>query len=229
MTIKRLSLYWLAALAVAGLLYAASHLRNLPSLSQLIRPAPSIAVREERAKAHFLREHPGEQPLNVAIGEAAVRLYKAKPMGKFVLGLGADDKGNDCSDFVKCCVDEGLGLKARFKRGSPDHVIGDSLRYQYDFTWDHAQALLPGDIVAVKHSPWYEPYPGACWHVGIIGADGMVCDFVKLKSWGEPRYGRHKLEWFVQHAGGPDEVLVRRLLPEYRYRLREICERRFTG
>jgi len=212
-------------LVAAGMLFAvAQYLRNLPSLSLLIRPAPSMAVREARAKARFAREHPGADPLNVAIGKAVIRLYKARPMGRFVLGLGWDDKGNDCSDFVKCCVDEGLGLRARFKRGSPDHIIGDSLRYQYDIAWDHAQPLLPGDIISVKHSPWYEPYPGACWHVGIIGADGMVYDFVKLKSWPQARYGRNKPEWFVQHSQGLSEVIVRRLLPEYRYRLWAIGE-----
>jgi len=143
-------------------------------------------------------------------------------MGKFVLGLGWDDRGNDCSDFVKCCVDEGAGLKARFKRGSDRHLIGDSFRVQYEFCWDHTAPLLPGDAVSVKHSPWYDSYPGACWHVGIIGADGMVYDFVKLKRWPTARYGRTKLAWFVRHAQGPNEVVVRRLLPEYRYRLADI-------
>jgi hypothetical protein len=213
-------------LVAAGLVYAvAQYVRNLPSLSLIVRPAPSMIEREARARERFVREHSGEEPLNVAIGEAVVRLHQAKPMGKFVLGLGWDDRGNDCSDFVKCCVDEGLGLGARFKRGSPDHLIGDSLRVQYDLAWDRRQSLLPGDIVSVKHSPWYDPYPGACWHVGIIGADGMVYDFVKLKSWKEARYGRNKLAWFVRHAQGPSEVIVRRLLPEYRYRLRELKER----
>jgi hypothetical protein len=210
----------LIGLVIVGLAAGvALYLRQVPTISPVIHPPASMAVREREAKARFVAEHPGEQPLNVAIGEAAMRLYKAKPMGKFVLGLGWDDKGNDCSDFVKCCVDEGLGYQARFKRNSDRHIIGDSLRYQYDLYWDHSTPLLPGDIVAVRHSPWYDPYPGACWHVGITGADGQVYDFVKLKRWPTARYGRNSLTWFTRHAPGPQDVLVRRLLPEYRYRL----------
>lgn len=221
------SLRWVALSVVAGtlLLGAVLYLRNLPTVSPTIHPPATIAMREQRARARFAREHPDGQPLNVAIGRAAVRFHETKPMGKFVLGLGWDDRGNDCSDFVKCVVDEGIGLKARFKRDSDRHLIGDSYRYQYDFYWDRAAPLLPGDIVSVQHSPWYDPYPGACWHVGIIGADGMVYDFVKLKRWKEARYGRNKLEWFVRHAQGKGEVLVRRLLPEYRYRVWEIEQR----
>ncbi len=205
----------IVALAAGVALYP----RRTPTVSPLVHPPASMAVRERQAQERFLREHPGEQPLNVAIGEATIRLYRAKPMGKFVLGIGWDDRGNDCSDFVKCCVDEGLGLKARFKRGSDRHIIGDSLRFQCDLYWDHRTPLLPGDIVTVRHSPWYDPYPGACWHVGIIGADGQVYDFVKLKRWPTARYGRNALDWFVRHAPGPQDVLVRRLLPEYRYGL----------
>lgn len=215
---RRVSLTITAAIILVGLAAGAVLLvRRVPTVSPIVHPPLSMAVREQRAKARFLREHPGQQPRNVAIGRAAMALHAARPMGKFVLGLGADDKGNDCSDFVNCAIDEGLGFKARFKRRSDRHVIGNSLRVQYEFFWNHKTPLLPGDGVTVRHSPWYDPYPGACWHMGIVGADGYVYDFVKLKIWNEPKYGRHELAWFVQHAPGPQDVLVRRLLPEYRY------------
>lgn len=210
----------LPLLLLAGLaLGAAGYLRTVPSVGRLMRSEASMAEREQRAKAHFLREHPGEQPLNHEIGQAALRLYRERPMGRFVLGIGWDDKGNDCSDFVNCVVDEGVGVGGRLERGSKDHLIGDSMWYFDEFPWDHQSPLLPGDIITIRHSPWYDPYPGACWHVGILGSDGMVYDFVKLKRWKEARYGKNKVEWFVRHAQGANEVYVRRLLPEYRYRV----------
>ena len=36
---------------------------------------------DQVARRHFLRDHPGEKPLNDEIGRAAVALHKAKPMG----------------------------------------------------------------------------------------------------------------------------------------------------
>jgi hypothetical protein len=193
--------------------------RRSARVGPVIYAPAAMAEREAKARARFLREHPGEQPLNVAIARAAVEFYKTRPMGKFILGIGPDDIGNDCSDFAKSAVDEGLGLRARFKRGSDRHLIGDDLRYQYEFAWDHASDLLPGDTLIVEHSPWYEPHPDTCRHVGVIGTDGYVYDFVKLKVWKEARYGRHALAWFVRNSPGPAQVWVRRLLPEYRYRL----------
>lgn len=186
-----------------------------------LRPSP-LALTEAAARGRFLREHPGEKPLNHQIGGAAVALYKTKPMGKFVLGLGYPDNGNDCSDFVACAIDEGLGVKARFKRHSRRHLVAQDWRYFESFNWDRSTPLLEGDTLAVAHSPWYAPYPGACWHVGIIGSDGMVYDFVKLKRWAGPRYGRHCVDWFVRHATGRDQIVIGRLRPLYRYRLADI-------
>lgn len=182
-------------------------------------PRPPSPLTEAAARERFLREHPGEKPLNHQLGQAAVALYKAKPMGKFVLCVGYPDNGNDCSDFVACAIDEGLGVKARFKRHSTRHLIAQDLRYFTSFYWQRSTPLLPGDSIAVAHSPWYAPYEGACWHVGIIGSDGMVYDFEKLKSWPGPRYGRHSLAWFTHNATGARDIIVTRLRPQYRYRL----------
>lgn len=177
---------------------------------------------ETYARERFAREHPGEKPLRLVIGETAERFYRARPMGKFVLSLRWGQWGNDCSDFVECVVDEALGVGARFKRGSQQHLVGTGARFFGDVPWDRVSPLLPGDILAVAHSPWYRPYEGANWHVGIVGADGQVYDFVKLKRWPEARYGRNSVRWFVRHATGPDEVTVGRLRPEYCYKLREV-------
>ena len=169
------------------------------------------------ARARFLREHPGEQPLNHAIGRAAQRFHRTRPMGAFVLGLTTP--GNDCSDFCAACVDEGLGVGARFNRGSTQHLLGERPDLFETFWWRPGFVLLPGDQLAVAHSPHYEPYPGACWHVGIVGADGWVYDFSKLRRWRAPRYGRHEAAWFLQHSRGHHEALVERLHWRYRYRV----------
>ena len=50
----------------------------------------------------------------------------------------------------------------------------------------------------------------------------MVYDFVKLKGWKEARYGRQKVEAFVRHVSGPDQISITRLRPEYRYRLLDL-------
>jgi len=185
------------------------------------RTAPSSTL-DAVARAHFLREHPDEKPLNHRIGQAAASLYRSRPMGRFVLCITTPDVGNDCSDFVACVIDEGVGAKARFRRNSQRHLIAQNPRYFDSFMWDRRTPLLPGDSLAVAHSPWYAPYEGACWHVGIIGSDGMVYDFVKLRSWKEARYGRHPVEWFVRNVKEPREVCVMRLRPEYRYLMQAI-------
>lgn len=212
---------WLvAALLVVGL--AAYWGRDLPRQCWFLRRPPA-PLREQEMRQRFEREHPGEKPLNWRIGEAALALHRTKPMGKFVLGLSWPDTGNDCSDFVACVVDEGLGAKARFKRHSNRHLVAQNPHYFESFSWDRRTPLLPGDALGVAHSPWYQPYPGACWHVGIVGSDGMVYDFVKLKRWSGPRYGRVRPEWFVRHCPRPQDISVTRLLPQYRYRLAEIA------
>ena len=209
-----LGLAGLAALAALGWLLCQRHRGHPPIMSQ--------AQLGAYARARFLREHPGEQPLSRAIGAAAVRFHRARPMGKFRLSLQPGVWGNDCSDFVECAVDEGLGVRARFKRGSGLHLAGTDNRYFGYGWWDRTSPLRPGDVVSVAHSPWYEPYEGANWHIGVVGSDGMVHDFVKLRRWREARYGRHTPQWFARHSPGPRSVLIGRLRPEYDYLLQPV-------
>jgi hypothetical protein len=168
---------------------------------------------ETWAREKFLREHPNEKPLNWAIGEVAMRFYRNKPMGKFVLHK------NDCSDFVECVIDEALGAKARFKRGSNVHLIGERAGVFDYWYWEPGQAVQVGDVIHVWHSPWYAPQPNTIGHVGILGADGKVYDFVKLRRWRKARYARHEFDWFVRHSLKPQEVVIGRLKPVYRYRV----------
>jgi len=171
---------------------------------------------ETWAREKFLVEHPHEKPLNWAIGAVAERFYRNQPMGRFVL------HENDCSDFVECVIDEALGAKARFKRGSDEHLIGEragALDYWY---WEPGQVVQPGDVIHVRHSPWYPPRENSIGHVGVIGTDGKVYDFVKLKQWRQARYARNEFDWFVRHSRGPGEVIIGRLRPEYRYRVKKL-------
>lgn len=172
---------------------------------------------EQWARAQFMRRHPRERPLNWAIAEAAMRFHETKPMGRFVLGLTPGEWGNDCSDFVECAIDEGLGVGARFSRNSDDHIYGRDPRLWDRFYWRPDITVQPGDLVSIRHSPWYAPHDDACWHVGIIGADGMVYDFTKLRSWKEPRYGRNDFDWFVRHSLSDQQVIIWRLAAKYRY------------
>ena len=177
--------------------------------------APVTFLDEAAAKAAFARRFPGRRPLNEAIGDAAVRFHAQQPMGKFVLGLSTP--GNDCSDFVACCVDEGLGVKARFRRGSQTHLLGERWSLFEIHRYTVGMKLLPGDELAVRHSPWYAPSRRACWHVGIVGSDGLVYDFVKLRRWKQARYGRNKPDWFVRQSLGVGQCEVFRLHWRYRY------------
>lgn len=192
----------------------------LSARRELRHPPPPIreVTFETWARQQFLANHPGEKPLNWAIGRVAVEFHRSQPMGKFVLGLTPGQWGNDCSDFVACIVDEGLGVGARFNRGSQEHVHESSDIMQAVY-WTPEMVVQPGDIVSVRHSPWYEPQESSCWHVGILGTDGMVYDFTKLKRWKEARYGRNPFAWFVRHSRGPRQALIRRLRPQYRYRI----------
>jgi hypothetical protein len=213
----------LAGLGVAVALLAAAGVLVWP-LRRFADPRPALtrAPDEATARAEFQRRHPGEKPLNWRIGEIAEQFYREQPMGKFVLGLTPGKWGNDCSDFVDCIADEALGARARFHRGSREHLIGsDATRYFVYRAADQRNTPQPGDFVLVRHSPWYAPSEEACWHVGAVGADGQVYDFVKLISWPSARYGRHDYAWFTRHCG-PGEVLLGRLRPQYRYELQPI-------
>jgi hypothetical protein len=165
-------------------------------------------------RARFLTQRPDEKPLNWAIGEVAQRFHRNQPMGKFVLHQ------NDCSDFVECVIDEALGARARFKRGSNFHSIGLRTDVFDSWYWQPGEAVQPGDVISVEHSPWYTPYEGAIWHVGVVGADGAVYDFTKLRRWRQARYGRNTFEWFVRHSNYFGGVIVSRLKSEYRYKVR---------
>jgi hypothetical protein len=162
-----------------------------------------------QAKRQFYRGCPGQKPLNWKIGAKAEEFYRTQPMGRFK---------NDCSDFTEAVVDDALGARARFRRRSDRHVLMRKWRLWDVFYWDREEPLLPGDIVSVEHSPHYEPYEGAIWHVGVLGTDSMIYDWTKLKVWPKDRYGRHSIEWFTRHAHGPRSVEVWRLRDVYRFR-----------
>ncbi len=180
-------------------------------------PRPSTGEAYEAwARRRFLAAHPGEKPLNWAIGEAVVRFHRSRPMGRFVLHQ------NDCSDFAECAIDEALGAGARFRRNSPTHRIGQRPDLFDCWYWQPGDATQPGDVVMVAHSPWYAPYDGAISHVGVVGTDGCVYDFVKLRRWRAARYGRNPFEWFVRHSRTPGHVVTGRLKPEYRFRLQPV-------
>ena len=177
-------------------------------------------VFEREARALFEQRHPGEKPLNWRIAETAQRFHREKPMGRFVL------HGNDCSDFVGCVIDEAIGPGARFNRDSEDHALcgegGAEPRSLFEIRRLPAMGdVQPGDIVHVRHSPWYPPNDDSCGHVGVVGPDGRVIDFSKLKSWPSARYHQVEFELFIRH-NSRDEVIIGRLRPEFRYRLWEI-------
>lgn len=207
-------------MVLALLVLAAATLQRLgPHWWPERRPPAAGASYEEWARREFLRCHPGDKPRNWEVARAAERLYKAKPMGKFVLGLRKGYWGNDCSDFVACAIDDGLGVRARFRRGSDQHLLGEDRRLWEESDWTPGMAVQPGDVVSVRHSPWYAPTDASCSHVGIVGTDGMVYDFVKLRRWSDARYGRSDFDWFVRHNPSPGQVVIRRLNAAYRYRV----------
>ncbi len=175
---------------------------------------------ERWARQRFHELHPDEEPLNWRIARTALRLHEARPMGRFVL------HENDCSDFVGCVIDEALGAGARFNRDSDEHLLcgsGGSLRRELFVRrrLPDMGPVQPGDIVSVRHSPHYPPHDDSIGHVGVIGPDGRVLDFTKLKSWPSARYTRTDFEWFIRHCA-PEEVIIGRLRPEFRYRVLEI-------
>jgi hypothetical protein len=183
----------------------------------------------ESPQQAFYRHHPGEKPLNWKIAAAAEKIRTEQAMGKFRLGIEPGKLGNDCSDYVACAVDEGLGLGGRcYHPEREDHVILSSLdwsrayRYMDYFYWRPGTVVMPGDMVRVTHSPHYAPHPGACSHVGIVGTDGLVYDFSKLKRWPEARYGTSEFSWFTRHCGDR-EVVIGRLKDVYRFLQRPIA------
>jgi len=189
---------------------------NLP------RPGATSVARSYRGRTEaelrqdFYRKHPGEKPLNWPIAEKADAMHEAEPMGKFVLHK------NDCSDYMEAVVDDALGAQARFKRDSDTHILTRTRKLWDVYYWDGKTPLLPGDQVSVAHSPHYPPKAGSIGHCGIIGTDGQVRDWSKLKSWSGSRYGRNSVEWFTRHAPPPRGVVISRLRAEYRYEARRI-------
>jgi hypothetical protein len=215
----RIGLY---SLGFAALVIAAStpYWARLPRRSH---PLLGKRAYEKWAQEQFAVSHPGEKPMNWAIGAAAIELHRTQPMGKFVLSVTPGLWGNDCSDFVDCAVDEGLGFGTRLKRGARDHRLGLDSRVFDAIVWHEGLTIQPGDGVSVRHSPWYEPSEESCWHIGIIGTDMAVYDFVKLRRWSAARYGRNPFEWFIHNSRDkPGQVVIHRLRPEYRYRIEPI-------
>ena len=188
---------------------------RLPCMVREVLPRGEMAQAEYElwARQQFYRRFPNEQPLNWRIAHWARRYYDTRPMGTFVLHT------NDCSDFVDCLVDDALGPKASFRRNSDTHIVARTRGVMKSFPWEPGMVVIPGDIVSVEHSPWYPPKePTNIWHVGVVGPDGHVYDFVKLRSWPKARYGRNSVQWFIRHCPAPDEVVITRLRPEYRFR-----------
>ena len=177
--------------------------------------APAIPY-EQWARAEFTRRHPGEKPLNWRIARKAEEFVRLQPMGRFVLHR------NDCSDFTDCILDDALGARARFRRNSTRHLLAPEISLWEFYRWEPGSAILPGDEIAVRHSPHYPPYPESPWHRGIVGTDGRVYDWTKLRSWSSDRYGRHTVAWFLRHSRDRNEVILRRLRPAYRYRIESI-------
>ncbi|MBI2299146.1 MAG: hypothetical protein HYU66_09435 [Armatimonadetes bacterium] len=206
----------LLAIALTG-----CHPAATPSRPPAVPPLGSRGY-ESWAREQFARRHPGEKPADQPVGEAAVRFHRSRPMGTFKLATRLGQPGNDCSDFVACCIDEGLGVKARFNRGSNRHLYGEDLRLVTETLWRPGVRSQVGDAVAVRHSPWYAPVEESCWHVGVVGSDGMVYDFVKLRRWKQARYGRNSFDWFVRHSPSAGQVILARLRPEYRYHTRPL-------
>jgi len=208
----------LVALAVGASLVAFGCDRQGRSATGLLTPpgaALSAREYEQWARGEFRKRHPGEKPLNWRIAAKAVEFYHRRPMGRFVLDR------NDCSDFVDAIMDEALGAQARFRRHSRDHILARR-RVWETLYWDRRTRLQPGDELVVRHSPWYEPYESRLWHIGVIGTDGQVYDWTKLRNWREARYGRNSVQWFTRNSPGRDEIAVVRLAPEYRYCIRPL-------
>lgn len=170
---------------------------------------------EAQCRATFVKEHSGAQPVNWLIGKAAERYYKERPQGKYVLHK------NDCSDFVECLVDDALGAKARFRRDSNQHLAMRGRGLFYTLEWRSGVTVNPGDVINVRHSPWYAPSASSnISHVGVMGTDGKVYDYTKLRSWKTARYGRVDFDFFIRYSLEPGQVTITRLLPEYKYRIK---------
>ncbi len=217
---RRIVLMAVSGLALCCAVGWAAYCRLLPEVQLGSVRVPRLLMTfeqyERQARQQFYRNHPSEKPLNWKLAEKAVEFNRTRPMPKFVL------HENDCSDFTDCIVDEALGYVARFKRGSGRHIAARQRQLWQVFVWDGKEPLLPGDMVSVRHSAWYAPDPEACGHVGIIGADGMVYDWTKLRSWRQPRYGRNTVQWFVRHSTELGQVRIWRLHPAYRYLVKPV-------
>ncbi len=215
-TVLLLSLVFVGA-ATWAVLCMASPLSEL-GWQWLQQALPEAESYEARARRHFCQHNSGEKPLNWRLAEVAEEFHEKKPMGQFIL------HSNDCSDFTDAIADEALGYKARFNRDSNEHVAANMRDLWMYIYWDGAEPLIPGDMISVRHSPWYPPDPNACSHVGMLGTDGMVYDWTKLKSWKQPRYGCNSVKWFIHNCSEPGQIRVYRLRPQYRYCIRHIPE-----
>ena len=219
MRYRRLLLPALLTVAAGALLAPALH-RHAPALRRhapvTLPPVIVPPLTEVTAREHFHHEHPGEPPYHVRIARAAELFHQTRPMGTFVFNPPSPVH-NACSDYCACCVDHGLGVGARFERQSDRHLLGDRDDLFEDYWWQPGFRLAPGDEVDVRHSPYYPPNPAACWHVGLVGTDGHVYDFSKLKRWPTPRYGRQSFAEFTRNSHGEHEIMIRRLRWEYRY------------
>jgi hypothetical protein len=218
---RRRALRLVACAALLGLIFLVVAKRDLLAWVSLSRLAGSRLMTEQEyerwARQQFEAKYPGQKPLNWRIANTAKRFHAEKPMGKFVLHK------NDCSDFVDCILDDALGPKARFRRNSDQHVVANTPGLMRSFYWTQGDPALPGDILTVIHSPWYPPHePPDIAHIGVVGPEGTVYDFTKLRSWRSARYGEHEFTWFVRHCAEPQEVIITRLRPEFRYRVRPL-------
>jgi len=217
MRISALHVLTLVVVVAAGAVWWVAWHHEPPS-----EPEPVVVVQapveqspplpyEEWARREFLENHPGEKPLNWEIAQAAEGFYQSMPMGGFTL------HANDCSDFADSVLDEALGAKARFNRRSPYHVVSiDGTLWDF-FYWNGEEPLQAGDEINVQHSPHYAPFNGATRHCGIIGTDGNVYDWTKIRSWSTSRYGCYTINYFTRHCHSDRDVIIRRMKPQFRY------------
>lgn len=160
------------------------------------KPRPTSAISMHRQK----------------IAATARRFHSTKPMPKFELHK------NDCSDFVACVVDEALGVGARRSAHESHkiipHRISDNPCFK-TFNWRPGIMVRAGDIVQVRHSPYYpRSNDSSIWHVGVVGDDMRVYDFAKIIRWPKARYGAHSFDRFTCNSRPNGEIQISRYVRE---------------